>query len=303
MALVFDILLDAVRDTLVLVPFLWGTYLVMEALECKAGERVYAAVRKAGPAGPLVGGVLGAVPQCGFSAVAATLWAGRVVTPGTLVAVLLSTSDELLPVFVAEGAPLGQLVAVLLTKVCVGVAVGFALDAALRLLRRGGDQHAHVNELCERAHCGCGHEHGAEEHDEHGGLSWGSVLLSATRHTLQVTVFIFVVTLAIDVLIELVGEQAVAGFMAGNPVASVFAAALVGLVPNCAASVVVTELFLDGTLGSAALLAGSLVSSGVGYLVLFRTNAHAGQNAAVVAFVYAVGVAAGLVMLASGLSF
>ena len=298
MDLVVDIVLDALKDTLVLVPFLWLTYLAMEALETKAAHRAVEAVQKAGKAGPLLGGVLGVVPQCGFSAVAATLWSGRLVTVGTLIAVFLSTSDELLPVFVAEGAPLDLLVRILLTKMAIGIAVGLAVDAVLRLVHRDGDGHMHVHELCEREHCGC-EGHGCHE----GGGTWGGVVRSATKHTLQVTLFIFLVTLVVGAAIELVGEDAFGSFMAGNPVLSVFSAALVGLIPNCAASVVVTELFLDGTLGSAALLAGTLVAAGVGYLVLFRTNANARQNLALIAFLYAVGVASGLVMLAFGWSF
>lgn len=300
MELVADILLDALKDTIILVPFLWVTYLVMEALESAAGQRAARAVQKAGAAGPLIGGLLGVVPQCGFSAVAATLWSGRVITLGTLLAVFLSTSDELLPVFVAEGAPVDLLVRILLAKVLVGVVVGLLVDLVLRLARRGGDRAFHVHELCERAHCGCGHDHDENGHD-HGG--WGSIVRSATKHTLQVTLFIFLITLGIDALVELVGEDVLASFMAGNPVISVFASALVGLIPNCAASVVVAELFLDGTLGSAALMAGSLVAAGVGYLVLFRTNASVRQNVGILALLYVVGVAAGLVMLALGLTF
>ena len=294
MELVLDIVLDALKDTLVLVPFLWLTYLAMEALETKAARKAVEAVQKAGKAGPVLGGVLGVVPQCGFSAVAATLWSGRLVTVGTLIAVFLSTSDELLPVFLAEGAPLGLLARILLTKMAIGIAVGLAVDVVLRLLHRDGDGHMHVH----GEHCGC------EGHDCHEGEgAWGGVVRSATKHTLQVTLFIFLVTLVVGGAIMVVGEDAFGAFMAGNPVLSVLSSALVGLIPNCAASVVVTELYLDGTLGSAALLAGTLVAAGVGYLVLFRTNASARQNLALVAFLYVVGVAAGLVMLVFGWSF
>lgn len=298
MELILDIVLDALKDTLVLVPFLWFTYLAMEALEVKAADRVVAAVQKAGKAGPVVGGLLGAVPQCGFSAVAATLWSGRLVTVGTLIAVILSTGDELLPVFLAERAPLDLLGRILLTKALIGAGVGLLVDAVLHRAHRDGDGHEHVHELCEREHCGCSdHDHG-----ENGNV-WAGVVRSATKHTLQVTAFIFLVTLVIGGLVETVGEDALGAFMAGNPILSVFSSALVGLIPNCAASVVIAELYLDGTLGSAALLAGSLVAAGVGYLVLFRTNANVRQNLAVVAFLYVVGVAAGLVMLAFGWGF
>lgn len=298
MELILDIVLDALKDTLVLVPFLWFTYLAMEALEAKAADRVVAAVQKAGKAGPVVGGLLGAVPQCGFSAVAATLWSGRLVTVGTLIAVILSTGDELLPVFLAEGAPLDLLGRILLTKALIGVGVGLLVDAVLHRTHCDGDGHEHVHELCEREHCGCS----SHDHSEDGNV-WAGVVRSATKHTLQVTAFIFLVTLVIGGLVETVGEDTLGAFMAGNPMLSVFSSALVGLIPNCAASVVIAELYLDGTLGSAALLAGLLVAAGVGYLVLFRTNANVRQNLAVVAFLYVVGVAAGLVMLAFGWGF
>ena len=292
------ILLHAFEDTLVLVPFLLATYLLMELLEGMAGEKAARAVQKAGRAGPLIGGLLGVVPQCGFSAAAATLWSGRVVTVGTLVAVFLSTSDELLPVFLAEGAPAGLLVRVLAAKALVAVAVGTALDAVLRRMRRAGDGRLHVHELCEREHCGCDHGHG------HGrGSVWLGAVRSTLVHAAQVALFIFLVTFVLDGTVHLVGEDALAAFVAGNPVFSVFASALVGLIPNCAASVVVAELYLDGTLGAAALMAGSLVSAGVGLLVLLRTNVRVGQSLAVVAFLYVVGVAVGLAMLALGLGF
>lgn len=294
MDVVLHIVSHAVEDTLKLLPFLFVTYLAMEALESRAGDRAARAVERAGAAGPVFGGLLGAVPQCGFSAAAATLWSGRVVTAGTLLAVFLSTGDELLPVFLAEGAPLSQLVVVLAVKAVIAIVAGFALDAALRLLHRMGDGHIHVHELCEREHCGC-------EGEEHGG--WLSVVRSALVHTVQVAVFIFLLTLAVGAVVELLGEDAIGSFVASNPVLSVFTAALVGLIPNCAASVVIAELFLQGTLGSAALLAGSLASAGVGLLVLFRTNANLVQNLLLVVALYAIGVVCGLVMLASGLSF
>ena len=298
MELVLDIVLDALKDPLVLVPFLWLTYLAMEALETKAARKAVEAVQKAGKAGPVLGGVLGVVPQCGFSAVAATLWSGRLVTVGTLIAVFLSTSDELLPVFLAEGAPLGLLARILLTKMAIGIAVGLAVDAVLRLLHRDGDGHMHVHELCEREHCGC------EGHDCHEGEgTWGGVVRSATKHTLQVTVFIFVITIVLNGVLEVVGEDALGEFLSANPVLSVFGSALVGLVPNCAASVVIAQLYVSGVLGSGAMLAGLLVSAGVGLLVLVRTNRHWKQNVAIIVGLYAMGVFWGLIANALGIVF
>ena len=326
-----DVLTESVIDTLKLIPFLFLTYLAMEALEHSASHHVRAAVEKSGKAGPVVGSILGALPQCGFSAMAATLYAGRVVTAGTLVAVILSTSDEMIPVFVAHQESPTRLFGILTLKVIVGIIAGLLVDVALRMLHRTGDGHAHIHELCERAHCHCedaedengsadaesearaatagehddvarrAHEH-ARGHDHHGHGLW-PIVRSALVHTVQVTVFIFLVTFFFGLLIEGVGEDAIGELLADHPVRATFIAALVGLIPNCGASVALTELFLDGTLAAGPMVAGLLVSGGVGLLVLWRTNADLRQNAAVTGVVYAVGVAVGLLVGAAGMMF
>lgn len=317
-----DVLVDSCKDTLELIPFLFLTYLAMEALEHSTEGKTERAIQRAGAWGPAVGGLLGALPQCGFSAMAATLYAGRLVTAGTLVAVILSTSDELVPVFLAHQVSLGRLGAILVTKVIVGVVVGFAVDAVLRALHRTGDGHPHIHELCERAHCHCGeldidaavrhaeasqgavgHKHGHEhgQGHEHGrGGRWLHIVRSALVHTVEVTFFIFVISFVFGLLIEFVGSDVLAGFLASYPTLSVFAAALVGLIPNCGASVLIAELFLDGTLATGPMLAGLLVSGGVGLLVLFRTNNDLRQNVIITVFIYAVGVAFGLLAGAIG---
>ena len=293
------VLEHSVGDTLRLVPFLFVTYLAMEALEHASADRVQAVVERSGKAGPAVGALLGAIPQCGFSAMAATLYAGRVVTVGTLVAVILSTSDEMIPVFLAHGEPAGRMLAIMAAKVVVGVAVGFAVDVALRLLRRAGDGHAHIHELCERAHCHCddddaGHDHG------HG--RW-AIVRSAAVHTVQVGAWILVITFAFGLVIELVGVDALAAAVANHPVRATFLSALVGLIPNCGASVAITELYLEGALATGPMLAGLLASGGVGLLVLWRTNADLRQNAVITLFVYVVAVVVGLVSGSLGILF
>lgn len=290
MEIVLHILEHSVIDTLRLVPFLFVTYLAMEALEHKAGDRAEAAIRKAGAAGPAIGAVLGVFPQCGFSAAAATLYAGRVITLGTLIAVFLSTSDEMLPIFIAEQVDPVVILKILGVKLLIGLAMGFLVDGALRLARRRGADAMNIHELCERDHCHC--------HDGDGGI-----LKSAVKHTLQVTLFIFIITLALEAVIEGVGEDVLAEFLGANPGLSVFASALVGLIPNCAASVVITELYLEGTLAAGAMMAGLLVSAGVGLLVLFRTNRSVKQNIAILALLYGIGVVWGLVISAVGITF
>lgn len=370
MDLLLHFIEHALEDTLVLVPFLFVTYIALEALEHAAGVRANAVVRRAGAAGPVAGALLGVVPQCGFSAMAATLYAGRVVTLGTLVAVFLSTSDEMLPMLVAERVDAGLLFRVLGLKVLVALITGVLADLAIRALRKnarvhaflrrtvlsvrrdgteadvvdqmaeGGETAEHICRLCEQDHCGCGHDHahvheGEHGHDcghehghEHGhrhadghvagcghdhdhghdhshpggrfGIV-GSIVMSAVSHTVQVSLFIFLVTFALVLVLETVGEDALAAFLSGNQLLAVFASALVGLVPNCSASVVITQLYLEGVLGFAPLMAGLLTSAGVGYLVLFRTNRHPRENAVIVVGLFLVACVWGLVFAALGM--
>ena len=215
------------------------------------------------------------------------MWAGRVITLGTLFAVLLSTSDEMLPIFVAEQVPIDVILKIVGVKIVIGMVMGFIVDAGLRIARRI-DAPLHIHELCEHCHC----------HDGGGGI-----LRSAVKHTLQVTLFVFAVTLVLNGVLEAVGEDALAEFLGANPVLSVFGSALVGLVPNCAASVVIAQLYVEGVLGSGAMLAGLLVSAGVGLLVLMRTNRHPKENAAIIAVLYAMGVGWGLLADAFGVVF
>lgn len=366
MDLLLHFIEHALEDTLALVPFLFVTYIALEALEHAAGARANAVVRRAGAAGPVAGALLGVVPQCGFSAMAATLYAGRVVTLGTLVAVFLSTSDEMLPMLVAERVDAGLLFRVLGLKVLVALITGVLADLAIRALRKnarvhaflrrtvlsvrrdgmeadvvdqmaeGGETAEHICRLCEQDHCGCGHDHahvhgGERGHDcghEHGhghadghvagcghdhdhghdhshpggrfGIV-GSIVMSAVSHTVQVSLFIFLVTFALVLVLETVGEDALAAFLSGNQLLAVFASALVGLVPNCSASVVITQLYLEGVLGFAPLMAGLLTSAGVGYLVLFRTNRHPRENAVIMVGLFLVACVWGLVFASLGM--
>lgn len=308
------VLEHSIEDTLYLIPFLFVTYLAMEWLEHKAGDKAEEAVRRAGAAGPVVGALVGIVPQCGFSAAAATLWAGRVITLGTLFAVFLSTSDEMLPIFLAEQVAPMTILKIMGVKLMIGMVMGFVVDAAIRLARRDREK-LRIHELCERDHCHCNDDCEAceqqpelaydfehdEEHEHH--HEGGSILRSALKHTVQVTVFIFIITLVLDGALELVGEDALAAFLGSNPVLSVLGSALVGLIPNCAASVVIAQLYVEGALGAGAMMAGLLVSAGVGLLMLFRTNRGLRQNLIVLAGLWATGAFWGLIISAFGIVF
>lgn len=308
MEFVLDVVIDALKDTAELIPFLFATYVVISLLDLFASDKTTAAIQRAGHAGPLIGGVLGVVPQCGFSAMGASLYADRIVSLGTFVAVILSTSDEMLPLLLAEHVEVGLLARILVTKAVLGVILGFAIDLVLRVVLgrtslAGVDESDAGEEQDEDAEfdpgayscdCGCG------EPLTRGQTAWWVVVNSAYR-TLQVVVFIFVVSVLLNALIALVGEDALASFLSGNAVVATLVSGLVGLVPNCAASVVLTQLYIDGVLGFAPMIAGTLVAGGAGYLVLFRMNGNMRENAAIVGIVYVLGVCVGLVMLGLGL--
>lgn len=331
MDLFLDVLQDSVLDTLKLIPFLLVTYLAMEALEHAAGNKVRAIVERAGHSGPVVGSLLGALPQCGFSAMAATLFAGRVVTAGTLVAVILSTSDEMIPVFVAHQEDPSRMGSIILVKVVLGIVAGLGLDAVLRASHNTGDGNVHIHELCEREHChcededldeefggeccgGCGHacephghddcdhahDHDTHAHHHHGHGVWG-IVRCALVHTVQVTVFIFLITFVFGLVIEGMGEETIAALLTNHPVRATFVSALVGLIPNCGASVAISELFLDGTLATGPMIAGLLSSGGVGLLVLWRTNDNPRENLLITLLVYVAAVVAGLAAVALGI--
>lgn len=280
--LVLHILWHGTLDALKILPFLFLTYLLMELLEHKAGDGVRYAITKAGRAGPLIGGGLGLVPQCGFSSAAAGLFAGRVVTPGTLLAVFLSTSDEMLPVFLGEGVGAGKILTVLGIKLVIAVAIGFLLD----LLMRGHLTEMHVEDLCEDEHCHC----------EKG------VWRSALHHTLHVFLFVLIVNIALTAAFELVGEARIGELLGAVPVLSVLLCALVGLVPNCAASVAIATLWTHGVISGGAMLAGLLTGAGTGLLVLYRTNHHPKQNLALTGLLLGIGIFFGLVLQLTGLA-
>ncbi len=282
----FEAVLDAVLDTVKLLPFLFLTYLLMEFLEHRTGERTESFIARAGRLGPILGGLLGALPQCGFSAAAAGLYSGRVITVGTLVAVFLSTSDEMFAVMLSSAASdptvLPRLLTVLAVKLVGAAAVGFAVDLALRR-RTSGE----IGELCDHEGCNC-REHG--------------IFLSSLIHTAKIVGFIFAVTLAINTVIFFVGENKLGALMHDLPVVGELIAGLIGLIPNCASSVVLTELYLSGTLTAGQLLSGLFTGAGVGLIVLFRTNRPLRDSLLILSILYISGVVLGLLLGATGLT-
>lgn len=272
----FEIITETMTDTIKLVPFLFLTYLVMEYLEHKSSARSVAMVKKAGRLGPLIGGAAGAVPQCGFSAAAANLYSGRVISMGTLIAIFLSTSDEMLPVFLSEQVSVSVILKILGMKVVIGAAAGFVID----LVFRSRDTEQHIHEICQHEHCGC----------------QKGIFKSAVNHTLQITFFLLVISFGLNLVLFYMGEDVLKELLGNQPFLSVAVAGIIGLIPNCAASVVITQLYLEGALGLGAMMAGLLVGAGVGILILFRVNQDKKENFRIIGLLYLIGVLAGLVI-------
>lgn len=386
--LFLDCLIDAALDTLRLVPFLLVTYFALVALEYKAGAKTREVVARAGASGPAIGAMLGAVPQCGFSAAAAMLYAGRVITLGTLFAVFLSTSDEMLPLMIAQQADPGLMVQLVLLKVALGMVTGFLVDLAIRVLgikvqgmgaefvgsdepeifqldsgsiiaiypdgsatldgdpfdleallaQANEEEGLSLEEIEEGAKgqlegetdggkaaaesmgtsnsddsdssgqpvsspapvfvgsCGPGCACGAD-------MGWSGVVRETLVRSAEVTFFVLLVTLVLNLILGFAGEDALADAISAVPGLSIFVSALVGLIPNCAASVAITQLYLAGVLSMGATMAGLLVSAGIGLLVLFSANRSTKQNLTILAVLYVIGVAWGFVIDLLGIAF
>jgi hypothetical protein len=266
-----------------LIPFLFLSYLLMEFMEHRSGNLAENWLRGSGRVGPLVGGVLGMLPQCGFSTMATGLYAGRILTVGTLIAVYLSTSDEMLAILISHTVPVSFILKILGVKLAVGVLAGFFVDAVFRLLRRRRSALAptpQIEELCEREHCKCG---------EH-------FLLSAVKHTAKTLLFIFLVTFLLNLTVEAIGEERLGSLLLNRPVLGNLLAAFFGLIPNCAPSVILTELHLGGVLSVGAMLSGLLVNAGVGTALLLRTNRPIRDSLRILLILLCVGTAVGILI-------
>lgn len=282
-----DILFDTVLDSIKILPFLFFTYLLMEFLEHNTGNKARERIRHAGQFGPLWGGLLGIVPQCGFSTAASSLYAGRVITVGTLLAVFLSTSDEMLPIMISEAVPLPVMAKILAAKAVIAIISGMAVEFFYVKLLKRREEEMDIHVVCEEEHCRC----------EDG------ILKSAVKHTVKILFYILLISLVLNLVIGIIGSDTLESLFVGVPVVGELVAALVGLVPNCASSVVITQLYLDGIIGAGEMMSGLLVNAGVGILVLLRLNRDRKQNAGIIAALYGIGVFWGVVIEWIGITF
>lgn len=282
-----EVIEDTLIDALKLVPFLFLTYLLMEYLEHKTGDKTKEVIKKSGKLGPLFGAILGIVPQCGFSATAASLYAGRVITMGTLIAVFLSTSDEMLPILISEAAPISLIVQVLLIKLVIGAIAGFIIDAVRGLIikrkkvsNKEEEAEEAIGHMCEHDHCDC----------EHG------IVKSSIKHTLNILIFIIIITFILNTIVHFIGEENISNAIASVPFVGILVSALFGFIPNCAGSVIITELYLSNLISLGSMMAGLLVGSGIGILVLFKSNKHMKQNFTIAGLLYLIGIISGLII-------
>lgn len=275
-----EILEHTIIDTVKLVPFLFITYIIMELIEHHAGEKTENIIKKSGKLGPVIGALLGIVPQCGFSAVAANFYAARIITRGTLIAIFLSTSDEMLPILISEGTEIGLILQILAIKLVIGIGVGIVIDL-LSKKNKSDEKYKEIHEICEHEHCHC-EEEGA--------------VVSSLKHTIQIFTYIFVITLILNVIIHGIGEDKISQVLVNTPLVGPIISALIGIIPNCASSVILTELYIGNIITMGSMIAGLLVNSGVGLLVLFKVNKNIKENLGILAILYVVGAISGILL-------
>ena len=273
----WDAIIDGLIDTLKILPYLFITFILLEVIEHKSSKKSHKLLKNNKKIGPFLGGILGGIPQCGFSAMASNLFSGRVITKGTLIAIFLSTSDEMLPIMLSENVDIFTLIKIVGFKIIVGIVIGFIVD----LLFRNKEDKEHIHEICEHDHCDCKHD---------------GVFLSSIKHTLKTGIFILIANLLINIIIFNIGEDNIKELLLNKNIFTYFIASLFGLIPNCASSVIITELYLSNMITIGNLLSGLLTGSGLGILLLFKTNKNIKENLSILTIIYLVGVIIGIIV-------
>lgn len=273
-----EIVLDTLLDALKLLPFLFVAFLIMEYIEHKFNEKSKNKISKAGKFGPIFGSLLGAVPQCGFSVMATNLYATRIITVGTLISIYLSTSDEMLPILISEGSKVSVIFKILIIKIIIGMICGFVIDFILR--KKHNEKDYEIKDFCLEHHCDCNH----------------GIIKSSVKHTLNIILFIFLVTFLLNAGIHYLGEENIGKLFLKDSVFAPFVSSLIGLIPNCGASVIITELYLSGVISFASCISGLLTGSGVALLVLFKVNKNKKDNVKILLTLYLIGAISGLLI-------
>ena len=272
-----DIILDALLDTAKLIPYLFITFIIIELIEHKLdNEKI---LKKSNKFGPIIGGILGALPQCGISTMASNLYANRVITIGTLVAIFLSTSDEMLPMMISRSANIKTILGIVFTKVIIGIVLGLIID---RIYKRKDEKvEKIIHNHCDEEHCHCEEE---------------GIFLSSFTHTIKIVLFILIINLVLNGIIYLIGEETLKNILINKNIILYLLSSLIGLIPNCASSIVITELYLQNMITIGTLFSGLLTGSGLGLLILFKTNKNLKENVSILTTIYLIGVVVGFII-------
>lgn len=270
-----EIILDTLLDSIKLVPFLFVAFLMIEIIEHKFSNKTNKIMEKSGKLGPLLGSSLGIIPQCGFSVVATNLYITRVISLGTLIAIYLSTSDEMLPILLSEQVESFTIIKILGIKFLVGLIFGYCIDFFLRKKKR----EAKLHELCDES-CDCEHH----------------LLLATLKHTGKIFLFILIANLLLNTIFNYFGEEILSKILLKNTFYSPFITSLIGFIPNCASSVILTELYLNNTLSFGAMISGLLSCSGVACLILWKENKNKIENLKIIGITYSIAVLVGIII-------
>lgn len=270
------------EEVLLLIPFLFIAFFIIELIEHKLTNKSKKIIEKSGKLGPLFGGLLGMIPQCGFSVVATNLYITRIVSLGTLISIYLSTSDEMLPILISQKADISVILGLLLIKFIIGMTIGFIIDFIIRKYKKKHKIKTKENfDICHDEHCHCEKE---------------NLIIASLKHTLKTALFIFIVTFILHIMMEYLGEDFIKKLFLKDNLFSTFISSLVGLIPNCASSVVLTELYLSNVISFASVISGLLTGSGVALLVLFRSNKDLKENLFILSLIYLIGSVSGFII-------
>lgn len=272
------IILHTLEDTLKLVPFLFIAFLIIEVVEHKLTKKNQKVLVKSKKYGPFFGGLLGMIPQCGFSAIATNLFSSRVITVGTLIAVYLSTSDEMFMILLSGGMPLINVIITITIKACIGILCGLVIDLFIK--HGESDVDEVIDDMCHDENCHCNE----------------NLFIASLKHTLNITLYILIATLIINLLVHHLESEMLSKILFQGNFLSYFIASLIGLVPNCASSIMISELYINNIISFGNMMSGLLTASGVGILILFKTNKHLKQNFLIMLLIYIIGVVSGIII-------
>lgn len=270
-----DIIIDTLIDTLKLVPFLFIAFLLIELFEHKFSKKSIEVVESSGKYGPILGSVLGIIPQCGFSVMATNLYVTRLITLGTLISIYLSTSDEMLPILISEKAEFSLIIKILLIKLFIGMLAGFIIDKIFKVKKEKKNY-----DICEEEHCHCKE----------------SIIISSLKHTLNIVVFILLINFILNICFNYLGQDYLSKMLLKDSFFGPFISSLIGLIPNCGASVMLTELYINNAINFGSLISGLLTGSGIAIMILFKTNKHFLENLKIVGILYLIGVLSGIII-------